>query len=375
LNAHKRFAVPTYAPVLNNLTVIVVFLAFHQIYGKVGLNATDTQLLVIGLGTTLGVVLMALAQLPFLRNLGRYRWTISPRHPVVMKVLRLSLYVFGFVAVSQLGFLFMQWLANAQRGGYSAYVTAYTFFLLPISLFGVSIITALLPDLSAHAANQRWDGFRERLSVGLRATSFLVIPAAVGYLLLGKDILDLILRFGVVTGPSIDLISQTLVFLVLGLPQVAIFGLFVRGFYAMQDARTPFFIVSAVVVLNAAINVPLFSAMEVEGLALGHSIAHSFAIAACARVMAGRIGGMDGARIGRSLARITFAAAGMGLAVWAARAAIPDVSGWWPQTSELAAELGVGLIAYLVIAHLIRVEELTYVKRLFRRNRVIAQGG
>ena len=169
LNAHRRFGPPMYTPILNNLAVIAVFLAFHQAYEKVTLDTvTNTQLLIIGLGTTAGVVLMAFAQLPFLKGLGKYRATFSLKHPSVKKLARLSVFVIGYVMVNQIGYLIIQVLAAGQQGGYAAYVNSFTFFMLPHGLFAVSVITALLPGMSAHSVNQEWDQFRERLSTGIR---------------------------------------------------------------------------------------------------------------------------------------------------------------------------------------------------------------
>ncbi|MGH7926662.1 MAG: lipid II flippase MurJ, partial [Candidatus Binatia bacterium] len=193
LNAHRRFAAPAFAPVINNLVVTLIFVALHQTYDQVGMNASDQQLIIIGVGTTLGVVLMSVAQLPFLRGLGRFRLTLSVPSAVLKKVLHLSGFIFAFVLVSQLGYLFTQWLANGEQGGYSAFVAGYMFFLVPVSLVGYSVTTVLLPDLSAHALDERWADFRARLSVGIRLTLFLLVPAAVGFLVLGRRVIGVLL--------------------------------------------------------------------------------------------------------------------------------------------------------------------------------------
>jgi putative peptidoglycan lipid II flippase len=368
LNANKRFGAPMYAPVLNNLAVIAVFWGFHRAYGTVGLDADKGQLAIIGLGTTVGVILMASAQIPFLRGLGRYRPTLSLRHPSVKKVARLSVFVVGFVVVSQLGFLIVQWLANAQRGGYTAYFAAYTFFLLPISLFSLSVTTALLPDMSSHAVNERWDEFRQRASVGVRATLFLVVPAAAGYVVLGHRILEALLRNGVVTSSSIDLVEGVLLLLALGMPQVAVFSLLVRTFYAMQDTRSPFLLACGGVLVTAAINIPLFAAMEVNGLALGHTIGNTLLVFIAARLLAARTSGLEGGRIWASTIRITIASALMGAAVWVLDRGLASVLGSTRTVVGLVivgSEIAFGVAAYLGAAKLAGVEELTYLRRLW----------
>ena len=370
LNAHKRFGAPMYTPVLNNLAVIVVFIAFAQAYEKVTLQSvTSTQLWIIGLGTTGGVILMALTQLPFLRGLGKYRLSLSMRHPAVGKLVRLSVFVIGYVITNQIGYLTVQWLANGEQGGYSAYAYAFTFFLLPQGLFAVSIFTALLPGLSEHAVNERWDEFRTRLSLGIRATFFLILPAAVGYFVLGEAVVRILER-GVMTPRSTELVASVLRLFVIGLVPFSIFQLFLRAFYAMQDTRTPFLINCATTAVNIAINVPMFALIGVEGLALGHAASYLFGVALQAFVLARRTGGLDRKRVVGSATRISIAGALMGIVVWGALAGLEKVVepiGLGQQALSLGVPVALGIAAYLGFAQLLRVEELAQVRGLARR--------
>lgn len=372
LNANKRFGAPMYTPILNNLAVIAVFVGFHQAYEKVTLaSVTSTQLWIIGLGTTGGVVLMALTQLPFLRGLGRYRPTLSIRHPSVRKLLRLSVFVIGYVITNQIGYVTVQWLANDQQGAYSAYAYAFTFFLLPQGLFAVSIFTALLPGLSEHAVNERWDQFRERMSIGIRATFFLVLPAAIGYFVLGDAVVRVLER-GVMTPRSTELVASVLRVFVIGLVPFSIFQLFLRAFYAMQDTKTPFLINCATTVVNIAINVPMFALIGVEGLALGHAVSYLFGTSLQGFVLARRTGGLDRKRVIDSGIRISAAGLLMGVVVWAVSVGIEEVVspiGLGRQLLVLIAPVAVGAVAYLGLAHLLRVEEMRQVRSLVRRGR------
>jgi len=362
LNAHKRFGAPMYTPILNNLAVIAVFFFFSRAYGLVGLEDAGTgELLLIGLGTTAGVALMAFAQLPFLRGLGHYRWTFSIRHPSVKKLAKLSVFVVGYVIVNQIGFIVVQWLANRQQGGYSAYVYAFTFFMLPHGLFAVSVLTALLPGMSEQAVGARWDEFRQRLSTGVRATMLLVLPAAVGYFVLADPIIDFLLHRGVMTSRSTELVAGVLKLFVIGLVPFSIFQLFLRAFYALQNTKTPFLINCVSVGLNTAINIPMFALLRVRGLAIGHAVAYTIGVVLQGRALSRRIGGLDLARILRSGVRISIAAAGMGLAVWGASVGASRLiagDGLIPDALELSIPVGIGVAAYLLLAHLLHVEEL-----------------
>jgi putative peptidoglycan lipid II flippase len=368
LNAHKRFAAPMYTPILNNLAVIIVFVAFYKAYGAVD-TITTKQQLIIGLGTTGGIALMALAQLPFLRGLGRYRMTFSARHPSVKKLARLSVFVAGYVIANQIGYFIIQWLANKEQGGYSAYLGAYIFYMLPHGLFAVSVITALLPGMSAHAVNQRWADFRERLSIGVRSTFFLLLPAAVGYFLLAEPIVRLLLERGVAGPRSTEQVSDVLRLFVLGLVPFAVFQLYLRAFYALQDTKTPFLINCGAVVINTAVNIPLFGLLGVEGLAAGHAIAYIFGMSVQARYLSRRIGGLDGRAVAASTARIAAASAGMGVIVWGLWRildGIIDSAGLVSEATLVVVPVAAGVASYLAFAHMLGVQELDYVRGLLR---------
>jgi putative peptidoglycan lipid II flippase len=193
------------------------------------------------------------------------------RHPSTRKLARLSVFVAGYVVANQIGYLIVQWLANGQRGGYSAYISAFTFYMLPHGLFAVSVITALLPGMSEDAVNGNWDAFRSRLSTGMRATFLLILPAAVGLFVLAEPIIRLLLEHGVMRARSVDLVAGVLRFFVLGLVPFSLFQLLLRAFYALQDTKTPFLVNCGAVALNTAVNVPMFLLFRVEGLAAGHA--------------------------------------------------------------------------------------------------------
>jgi len=378
LNAHRRFGPAMYTPVLNNLGVIAIFVAFHQAYGAIenGLAGVDrTQLWIIGAGTTAGVALQGLANIPFLRGLGRYRLNFSIAHPSIRKLMRLSVFVIGYVVANQIGYLVVQWLANGQRGGYSAYVSAFTFFMLPHGLFAVSVITALLPGMSEHALERDWDRFRARVRTGIRATFLLILPAAIGYFVLAEPIIRLLLEHGVMQATSVELVAGVLRFFVLGLVPFSLFQLLLRAFYALQDTRTPFLVNCGAVALNTAVNIPMFLLLQVEGLAAGHALAYVFGVTLLARALAARIGGLGVGSLLASGTRTALAAAAMGAVVWLASEGLVAALGTrtlMAQGVTVALPVTLGAAVYLGLGLWLRLPELDFVtaavaRRLGRR--------
>ncbi|HKX25162.1 MAG TPA: lipid II flippase MurJ, partial [Actinomycetota bacterium] len=141
LNAHRRFAVPMFAPILNNLVVIGTFVAFALLTEGTPTPTTITlgQQLVLAIGTTAGVAAMTLALWPSLRATGfRWRWVADPRNEAVRSLIRLSGWAVLYVVLNQLGLLVVIVLAGAQQGAYAAYLIAFIFFQLPYAIFSVS---------------------------------------------------------------------------------------------------------------------------------------------------------------------------------------------------------------------------------------------
>ena len=153
LNAHRRFAAPMFAPILNNLLVIATFVVFAQLPGPVadsGLLVTGAQKLVLAIGTTLGVVGMTVALWPAARGIGfRFRWRAGFRHQAVVRIAHLAKWVVVYVVANQLGYLVIYPRAGgADRAATRHTRSAFILFQLPHSIFAVSILTALLPAMS-----------------------------------------------------------------------------------------------------------------------------------------------------------------------------------------------------------------------------------
>ena len=314
LNANRRFGVPMFAPILNNLVVIAVGLSFHALVGQqvpqVG-EVTTGQKLLLGLGTTAGVAAMTLVQWPFLRRIGfRFHFVWNWRDRAIRKMATLSAFTVGYVITNQLGYLLVPILAYGVQGGYTAYSTAFIFFQLPHGVFAaVSVMTALLPPLSEQAVARDWDSFQATLARGIKLTAAVLVPAALGYLALAGPIVRLLLEHGVVTEESTSLLIPVLMVFVLGLVPFSTFQLVLRAFYALQDTRTTFLVNLVAVGTNAVTNVILFNLLperwKIPGLALGHAVHYIVGSALLLWSLSRRIGGLGGrailAPVGRML--------------------------------------------------------------------------
>jgi putative peptidoglycan lipid II flippase len=373
LNAHRKFAPPMFAPILNNLVGIGTFLIFAALPGPASpapSTITTAQKYVLAVGTTLGVLAMTVALWPFLRRLGfRFRWTFDLRDPGFRRIVRLSGWALVYVVVNQLGLIVVIVLATGEQGGYTAYAAAFVFFQLPYAIFAVSIMTALLPALATKWTEGNVGDVRSQVVMGLRGTAFIVAPAALGYLALAIPIVRLLLQHGVMGADSTQLVARLLQLFSLGMFSFCAFQLLLRAFYAMQDTRTPALINIAAVAINTMANVIYYRYLQVEGLALGHATAYTFAAVTAAIILRRRLGGLEGRTLGPALAQIALAGMACGVTAFAVSewmARVAGVSAIGTQVLQVVAGMTAGAAAFVAVASFFRLQELTLIRGLFR---------
>ena len=279
LNAHGRFAVPTFAPIVNNLVLIGTFVAFAAVTTGVSSSAEverDTGLkLLLGAGATLAVGTMAAINWAYVRRLpGRLRPRLDLRNPVLRKLAKLSAWTVAYVITNTAGIAVSFYLANGVQGGLTAYVTAFTFFQLPIGIAATSIVTALVPQLSAHSVAGRTEQWRARLAGGMQALTFLMLPATAAFLVLGEPLIRVLLEHGIVGAKSTDLVASLLRLFAVGLLPFAAYQLLMRAYYTRQDARTPALSNLVENAATVAFDIVLFAWIGVKGLALAHSLGY-----------------------------------------------------------------------------------------------------
>jgi putative peptidoglycan lipid II flippase len=375
LNARGRFAAPMWTPVLNNLVVIttgLVFLAVTHGRPEPGQLGHGRQLL-LGLGTTAGIVVQTFALLPALRACGfRWKFRFDLRGSGLGHATRIASWVLVYVAANQVAYLVIVRLASAAAKsggtvtatGYSPYQYAFMLFSLPHAIVTVSVVTALLPRMSHHADERRDDLIEAEISRGLRLSAALLIPASAALVALGPFIGVAVFGYGNTTIADARFIGFVLAAFAIGLVPFSFFQLQLRAFYAVQDTRTPALLNIWVNLANIAVDVLLYVVLpdkwRVVGLALGYAASYTVGLVLMTQALRRRIGGVDGPRVTRTVVRLLVAA------VPAAAVASGVAFGVRAATGggRLGADLGllVGLIvavaAFVPLAGRMRIAEL-----------------
>jgi putative peptidoglycan lipid II flippase len=317
LNTQGKFAAPMFVPIANNLVVIAILVWFHVLVPNPTLATIDahhTALLLLGIGTTLGVVVQAALLIPsLLRSNLRIRFRWQPGHDAMRRIARLAGWTFGIVLANQIALVVVLALADGAQapGAVSAWTYAYTFFQLPYGVIAVSVMSAVTPSLSARWAEGNLAAFRHRMAFGLRSMLALVIPSAVGMIILAHPLIDLVLAHGAETSAQASVTAATLAMFALGLPGFCTFLYLVRVLQSMQDTRTAFRIYVVENAINIALAVALVGPLGVRGLALSMSVAYTVAALIGLSVVSRREGGLSGQDLVSPLTRVLVSTAVM----------------------------------------------------------------
>ncbi len=285
LNTRRRFVAVAWAPIVNNVVCIGILVWFGLWAGHgaslASVESHHTELVLLGLGTSLGVVLQGVALIPSLRNadLGLLRWHWNLRDDALRAVVRLGGWTFGFVLANQLALFVVTVLAGSVAGPdpVSSYTYAYAFFQLPYGVIAVTVMSVVTPDLAEKWSTGNQAAFLRRMTGGLRAVLALIIPSAVGMLLLAKPAVALLLGNGHSTPAETATTGAALAMFALGLPGFCAYLYFVRVLQSMQRTKVAFFLYLVENALNVVLALVLVHPLGVRGLALSLSVSYTVA--------------------------------------------------------------------------------------------------
>ncbi|MCC5951961.1 MAG: murein biosynthesis integral membrane protein MurJ [Acidimicrobiia bacterium] len=338
LNAHRRFALAAFAPVLNNVVVVCVLLAVPRVaQGTPTLEQVrdDPVLLaLLGLGTTAGIVAMALVLVPGLVRAGvPLGWNLAWRHPAVTQIVRLSGWTFGYVLANQIGLVLLLGMAlGLGEGPLSAWTYAYLFFQLPFGLFAVAVMTTFLPELSSAFSRGDAPAYRDRFLMGGRLILVVILPCAAAMAVLARPLVaflfegaaGLLVAEQAFTAASGELTAEALALFAVGLPGFSLYLYVMRGFYARRNTRIPFFVNLAKTVLMVALAVPMTAAWSMAGLVGAFSVAYTVGGVMALVVLARTVDGLGVGSAVSAVARSLLAALATAAAAWAVAAQVSD---------------------------------------------------
>jgi hypothetical protein len=190
------------------------------------------------------------------------------------------------------------------------------------------------------------------MAFGLRGILAIIIPSAVGMLILAHPLIDLVLAHGAETSADADSTGAALALFALGLPGFCTFLYMVRVFQSMQDTRTAFRLYLVENGLNIVMALALVGPLGVRGLALSLSIAYTAAALLALAVVRNRVGGLGGPDLTTPLKRVLGASGVMALATVLALSVSGATSGF-ALLARVVLAVVVGVVAYVATAGLL----------------------
>jgi putative peptidoglycan lipid II flippase len=303
----------------------------------------------------------------------RWRWGWDPR---LSSFGGLAAWVIGYVVVSQIGLTVILRVAfSADDGGPSIYSNSWLLIQVPYGVLGVSLLTALMPRMSAAAANGRLDQVIEDLSLGSRLSAVTLLPVSVILTVFGTQLGVAMFSVGRAGGASAEALGAALASSAFGLLPMAVVMLQLRVFYAMADARTP----TLIMVIMTAVKVPLAYLCPVllppDQVVLGLAAVNAFGFVVGLVVgdvwLRRRIGRLDTRRVLRTVLLTGIASVAAVLTAVVVVTLLERLLGGAGAVAKAWVTIGVGgavsLVVVAVAMRLLKVPELDPVVSRLRR--------
>jgi putative peptidoglycan lipid II flippase len=362
LNAHQIFLVPALTPAMYQLGIIFGALFLAPSMGIHGL----------AWGVVIGAVFYLLIQLPSLYKLLTENRTLKTDHWSLVtdnwkldsntrRVLLLMVPRLIGVAVVQVNFWVNAALAsNMEEGSLTGLYYGFSLMLMAQAAIAQSVAIAAMPTFSAQHALGQQDELRGSLAASLRGVIFFALPASIGLILLRAPLISALYQRGEFNERDVELVAWSLLWYAAGLVGHSIMEVLTRAFYAQHDTRTPVVIGTVAMLLNVVFSFAfsnLFASigwLALGGLALANSLATALEATALFIVMRKRLGGIEGARIGRGAGQAALAALGMSLmlVVW------NQVGGGWNRWLVALGGVTLGGVVYGAALVALKVQEV-----------------
>ena len=251
-----------WAPIVNNVVACAVIVAYVFVFGaSSGVDGFSTsEALLLGLGSTAAIALQALVLVPYLRKAGfRFRPRFDFRGVGLGKTLKLGAWTLAFIIANQIAFITINRIATkgtlegATDGksatGSTVYGLGFLISQFPHGVITVSLATAVIPTLAGARGRPSLPPVPLELGRTVRIALSIVAPVAVALLCLGQPATAIAGGIGSLGGQTVP-IGHTIQAFSLAMVTFTVHYLMLRGFYANEDNRTPFFIQVVIAAVN-----------------------------------------------------------------------------------------------------------------------------
>lgn len=358
LNSFKRFVVYAMAPILYNVGIIIGVVWLVPMLGVAGL----------GWGVVLGAIMHMLIQLPSVLSVG-FRWQAKIEWSsddlkklwkmMVPRVVGLAAMQVNLFTVAIIG-------SGLAAGSITVFHLANNLQYLPVGIFGIAFASAAFPTLAEQAARKDKKAFLGTLTRSFRYILFFVVPTALFFFLLRAQMVRVLFGDGAFDWEDTILTFETFGWLIISIFAQATIPLLARAFYVQHDTKAPVIFSVFSMIINVVLALVLAPRMGVQGLAVAFSVSAIINMVLLLGALHWRYQGFNDREVLVSMLKVTMAALVAGAVVQILKypiSAMVDMQRFWGVMTQLiGAGLG-GAIVYVVVAWLLKSEELTVLRR------------
>lgn len=366
LNSYQRFAAAAYGPSIYNIGSILSLLFLSEKGGPTS----------VAYGVMASSLVYFLFQLSFAyKNLKHYRFKIYIKHPGFIKLIKLAIPSLMASSVVQINVMIASFFATFFEPGSMIILNmADRTWQMPYGIFAQGMGIAMLPTLSTYFAREEYNEYKTTLIKCIKTVLLFTIPSAVGFIVLGKDIIRTLFDITGFAPESIALAAKILMFFSIALFSQSIVNVLNRAYYATKDTVTPLITGIITIVLNFSLSIIFIKTtnLGVAGMALSYSLVSLINAFLLLTLLDKKMSGIYLGDLLKFLLKVFPASFIMGLVIYFINTIVPSVDSKIMQYIHLGSVVAIGVVVYFTAALLFKVEEASYVKDIilkkFKKN-------
>ena len=365
LQTHKHFMAYALALLVYNPAIILGMVFFHETHGIYS----------AAYGALFGACFVLIVNMTDLFTTEyKYVPALDFKHKGLRKIYSLAIPNYLNMGLLHLVFLVYSKISfQIQEGSYSAFRYAFNFESFPVSIFGISFVTAIFPFLSENASKQNFKNYNYNLQNSLRQVLFLTVPSGIGMAFLSEEIIGLVLGGGKFGSVETTMTASILFFYALAIPLESMWYLFARAFYALKDTWTPFWYRLIGTIINLGLSYYLAFKIGPSAFSIGILAAFSIQIVLFLTGLKQKVAEFDLRVALIILAKISFCAVIMGIAVFSVNAYLTqaafmqDLSGRMQYLLRTSIGIASGILVYIPLTVVFKCADFTVFSRVLAR--------
>lgn len=366
LNARRSFFLTSLAPALNNIVVIASFFS----YVIIAPHAPHVALWVLGIGTSLGVAVQFIIQIPALKKADfHWRPVLDVRDPALVETFRIAVPTLIYITANLVAFSCRNAFSLPSGDvGPSTLAYAWIWYQLPYGVIAVSVSSALFTEMSDAVAHEAWDVLRRQVLRGIRATLYLIIPMAALIFVL-SDKLMYIFNAGAFTSDAAQAVGLVLKLWIVSLPAYSVLMYLYKAFASIRKFF-PFALLNCGLVLVQIALYAILSRPEIAGIyaiPLSDFVYYMLGAMASFALLMRYIGTMNLRSVGLLLAKVGICSVLGALVAAGIAGVLPFGQNILGAALTVMIAGGIGLILTLALTRVMRVEEAALIDTILRK--------